>query len=347
VKKALTILVAALITLALLSYMVTFTVRFTESAVKTRFGAAGENDVISQAGLYTKLPWPIDRVTKYDTRVRVLTIKIETQSTKDNRQISVESFCTWRVKDPLKFFKTFSNSGERSVEHYASAEKALNSQLRAASSVISQFSMDELFTFNAQGKLGTLEERMLAEFRNPSDPTTKKLSEDGIEVVDVGVSRIVLPEEVTKAVFNRMKAAQEKIARETQSAGQAQAAGIRAKAEADAKRISDFANRLAQDIRSRGDIESVPFLKQMDAKPELAVFMTNMDLIRNFRAKRTTLVLSGSMPGVSMLFPNALDNLKAGEIPTITPGNWLADAMKTKSDAAAKGEAKNSGGTNR
>ena len=99
-KNSVLMIVAGLVLLALLSFSMAFTVRFTESAVKTTFGSAGSDDVITEPGLRFKFPYPIQSVTRYDTRLRVLQIKLEQVQTADNRQVAVEAYCTWRVKDP-------------------------------------------------------------------------------------------------------------------------------------------------------------------------------------------------------------------------------------------------------
>jgi len=335
VRTARTILLTIVFLAALLAFTVTYTVRFTEAAVLTTFGKAGESDVKTQPGLRWKLPYPIQSVTKYDTRVRLLTMKLETQQTSDSRQVVVETFCTWRVDNPLKFFQRFSNSGERSEEHYRAAENALKVNLRSASAVVSKYRMDELFSSSGQGsKLPELEQRMLGAFKEAPDQSGLKLSDYGIAAVDLGLTRVVLTEEVTKAVFERMKATRGTIAKETESRGQAQAQSIRDAANADAQRISEFAKRLAQDIRTRGDIESTPYLAQMNSNSELAVFLANMDFIRESMSARTTLVLSGSMPGIAMLAPDALEGMQAGQIPTLTRQNWLTQAIEAKPPAA-------------
>jgi regulator of protease activity HflC (stomatin/prohibitin superfamily) len=64
------ILVGLVFVLALLAFACAFTVRFTETAVVTRFGQAGEDAVKREAGLYFKLPYPFESMTKYDTLVR-------------------------------------------------------------------------------------------------------------------------------------------------------------------------------------------------------------------------------------------------------------------------------------
>lgn len=318
---------AGLVLLVLLAFTVSFTVRFTEAAVVTTFGKATEDDVKRDAGLYFKWPYPIQSYTKYDTRVRLFLLKVETQQTKDNRQIAVETFCQWRVSDPLKFFQTFSSAGERSEEHYKKAEEALQANLRAAASVVSNYTMEDLFTTQSGGsKLPELEGRMLDAFKRASDQNERQLADYGIEAVSVGLTRILMPEEVTKAVFDRMKAARERLAKEIETQGQSQAEAIRTKAQSDSERITAFAQSLADRIKTRGDLEAAPYIEKMNQMPELAVFMANMDFIKNIDPRTSTLVIPSNMPGIEMLMPNALAGLKAGELPRTGVGDIVKGA---------------------
>lgn len=326
--------VAMLFAAALLSYMFAYSVRFTEAAVLTRFGKANEGAVKREAGLYFKLPYPIDNVTKYDTRTRVLPVKLETQQTADNRQIIVEAFCTWSVEDPLKFFQRFSNAGERAEDHYIAAETALRSSLRTAMGLASRYRMDQLFNEKANAsKIPELEAAALAAFASADLKTGLSLADYGIKATSVGVSRVVLPESTTTAVFEAMKTRRERFAKETESQGQAQAQSIKSNANSESKRILAFAERRAKEIRSLGEAESVPYLKQMNSNAELAVFLSNMELLRNSFSKKTTLVLSSDTPGVAALFPNFASDLRPGEIPTLD-GSRKQILGKPQSNAA-------------
>jgi len=310
-------ILAGLLGLSLLSYTVTYTVRFTETAVITRFGEAGEGAVKHEPGLYFKLPYPVDSVTRYDTRVRLLPSKMETIPTADDRQVVVEAFCVWRVSDPLRFFQRFSNAGDRPESHYRKAEESLKASLRSAAGLASRYRLDELFgTGQGGSRLGDLESAMLKAFGASADQTGLSLADYGIEAVDVGVTRVTLPTETTKAVFDRMRARQERLAQETESQGQSRAQEIRAKADADAKKIRAFAMAMAERIKNQGDLEARQYIAQMATNPQLAVFLSNMQFIREAYGKQTTLVVSGTMPGMWMVFPNSLDKLTAGEIPS-------------------------------
>ncbi len=323
-QKALRYVLAFLVILVLVSFTVTFTVRFTEAAVVTTFGRATESDVKRDAGLYFKWPYPIQSYTKYDTRVRLFTLKVETQQTKDNRQIAVETFCTWRVSDPLKFFQTFRIGGERAEEHYGAAEQALRANLRAAAGVVSNYTMEDLFTtVSGQSKLPELEAKMLDTFQRASDQKGSQLADYGIQAVDVGLTRILLPEEVTRAVFDRMKATRDRLSKEIETQGQSQAEAIRTKAKSDAERITSFAQGLADRIRTRGDLEAVPYIEKMNQMPELAVFIANMDFIRKIDPRTSTLVVPSTMPGIGALMPDALSSLKPGQLPSLNTGEVM------------------------
>ena len=160
-----------------------------------------------------------------------------------------------------------------------------------------------------------------------------RLADYGIEAVDVGLTRILLPEEVTKAVFDRMKSSRERLAREIESEGQSQAQSIRVRAESDAKRIRAFADQFAQSIRDSGDREATAFLAQMNTNPELAVFLEKVRFIREVQPRTATLIFSTEMPGVDLLSP---DSLNAGR----ASSHWLDDLMKSRAAAPAP-----SGGT--
>jgi membrane protease subunit HflC len=334
VRRALTYFLTAVFLIALLSFTITYTVRFTDVAVVTTFGRADTTDVRTEPGLYFKMPYPIQSVTLYDKRMRILTNKFEQLSTKDNRQVAVETFCMWRVEDPLKFFQSFSNAGLRADEHYNRAEFALRQNLRTAAALVSQYEMGELFSASKDGsKLKELQDRMLKSFNGSQDDSGLRLADYGIAADDLGLMRVVLTEEVSKTVMERMRAGRDLIVKETQSQGQAMAESIRTQAESDANRIAQFADFLGQKIKSQGELEAVPYYEQMNDNPRLAAFNANMEFIREVYSKKMTMVVSSSMPGIGMFFPDAGESMKTGEIPSIVrPAKPRASATATEPD---------------
>ncbi|MBX3317521.1 MAG: hypothetical protein KF902_11755 [Phycisphaeraceae bacterium] len=329
-KVQLMIVVAAVVLIALVSRMVTYSLRFTEVAVVTTFGEAGENSTITSPGLHFKAPYPIQSVTKYDTRVRFMQTRSETQQTADDRQIVVEAFVTWRVRDPLAFFQRFSNAGEREADHYRRAEEILRSALRSGLSETSRYRMDELFTSEGRSKLPELEARVLATMTG-TGTGGQSLASAGILVEAVGVNRVVLPEETTTAVFDRMAADRDRLVKEIEAQGFSSAEAIRSSARAQAETIRAFASARAEEIRTQGDIEGARFLGMMSANPELATFLRNMEFMATVMSRRITLVFPTTMPGFDVFRPDLFNGLKRGEIPTsgFSP-EWLRTQVEDR-----------------
>jgi membrane protease subunit HflC len=319
-------LFGALFALAIVLYTITYTVRFTETAVRTTFGAAGEGAVQDEPGLKFKWPYPVQSVTKYDKRGRLVQTRSETQQTADDFQIIVEAYMTYRVTDALKFFQSFSDAGDRSVDHYRKAEnEVLRDRLRSQLGETSKYRVDELFTAEAQAsRIPALEARLkeLMMSGGGGDGGTP-LSDYGIEIITVGIDRIVFPEGTTTRVIERMRANRDRLAQRYQSEGEAVADSIRAEAGAARDKIRAFAGRRAQEIRAKGEREAAVYLAQQNSNPELAVFLENIDLMKTAMAKRATLVLSTSDFGLGIFSPDVLKDLTAGEIPTQLPGGSI------------------------
>lgn len=321
-KNLVPIVLTAAFLLALLSFTVTYSVRFTEAAVVTTFGRASEESTIREPGLRLKWPYPIQSVTTYDTRTRLLQNRAEAQQTKDDKQIIVEAFLTWRVSDPLKFFERFSNSGGRAEDHFAAAEGTLKSLLAGAMSETGNYALSDLFTPTGDSKLPELENRILTALqgRGGAGPS---ISDYGIEATSVGIHRVRLAEATTQAVNDRIAANRDRKAKEIESAGDAEAVTIRAKANEDRERILAFAQRRANEIRAEGDTAASRFQAQMNEYPDLAVFLKNLDLVRKAFSDRTTVILSTDSPGLKLFDLRGVGLLKPGEIPPSgLPESW-------------------------
>ncbi len=332
-RRMIILAVGLVFAVALLSRAMTYTVRFTEAAVLTTFGSAGAGAEKTDPGLKFKWPDPIQSVTKYDTRSRILQTRSHTQQTKDSKQLEVESFCTWRVKNPLKFFQRFSNAGDRATDHYKKAEEVLRGNLLSAVGEISKYSLNELFSTDAKStKLAELEGKILSGLRATAQDKGS-LDDYGMEVVTVGINRIVLPDETTKAVFESMKAERARLVADLESKGVSAAQAITSAAQQNARRIEDFTAALAADIRKKGDEEALDSVKQMNQSPELAVFLKNMDFIRESLAKRITLIFSTAMPGMENYSPGAMTNPKRAGVPGIQ--GLMADTSAESPNAEA------------
>jgi modulator of FtsH protease HflC len=316
VRRTLIFAITIIFAVALLARATTYTVRFTEKAVLTTFGKAGEGAVQEEPGLKFKWPVPIQSVTKYDTRSRFLQTRSETQQTADERQLIVEGFCTWKVSDPLLFFQRFSNAGVSAKDHYAKAESVIRDNLRSALGETSKYRLDELFTTSSRGsRLPHLEQQVLATLRAGS--RDNRFSDYGIEIDDVGINRIRLPEATTQEVINSMKADRERLVKTLESKGASMAQTITSTADSNARRIEQFARAYAEEIRQQGNREAQQYIAQMNESPELAVFLKQMEFMRTALAKQITFVFTTDQPGFEAMNLRTIQTVESGKVPGV------------------------------
>jgi len=115
----------------------------------------------------------------------------------------------------------------------------------------------------------------------------------GIKVVDVRIKRAELPQENSNAVFSRMKAERQRIAREYRSEGEEAAREIRAQAEKETKVLIADAYRNAEVIRGRADAKVARIFAEVHEKdPEFYAFMRSLKAYRTSIGEGTRLVIS-------------------------------------------------------
>lgn len=314
-------IIVGIVIFIVVAYLVTYRVRFTETAVKTTFSkASSEPD--DTPGLKFLIPY-VQNVVKYDKRARYLESKPETIQTRDARQLVITAYVTWQVTDPKLFYQSFIGHGERASNHYRGAERILSEKLRAAMGEVSKFRFDELLSTSAAGsQLEACEQRILAHLDgfDPDRPGESLAAKYGIKPVSVGIIGMELPEETTAKVFDAMQANRGRIANDAVSQGKAIAETIRNTAAQDAKTILEFAERRAQRIRAEGEREAQIFQRELDKQPELAVFIRNMELMKEvFGNNRATVFIPTGpkgWPGFQLFQPSLLNGLKTGQIPS-------------------------------
>jgi len=111
-KNSFTVLVGIVVVAALLSYMFLYQVRYDQVAVRTTFDRAEEGSVQSTPGLKWRLPWPIHKVTHYSKRLQLLEDTIEELQTADGKSVIVKTYLTWRIVNPLDFYRSLKDPAE-------------------------------------------------------------------------------------------------------------------------------------------------------------------------------------------------------------------------------------------
>ncbi len=279
-----TIAAALFLAVVLLLYMCTFQVRFTEVALVKTWGKPAE-EAITEPGLKLQWPPPIQTTVVYDKRIRVLEDRTEETRTVDGKNLLVTTFTLWRIADPVKFNTNFpagEDDGEKTLRTTIIAHKQ---------AVIGKRGFQEFVSTNA-------DDRKIREIeREIQDAVARDASaEFGIEILDFGIKKLGLPEQVTSAIFRSMKAKEERNAATYQAEGEARAAAIHAQAKAAEKRILAAAQQKAEEIRSEAERVVSEYYKEFSQYPELRIFLDKLRAVKDSLRERTTLIIDTENP---------------------------------------------------
>lgn len=227
------LIVLAVIVLALAADSV-FTVKETQRAVLLRFGALQEVDM--SPGLHFKYPFA-DTVKIVDGRVLTLDSPAQRFFTIEKKPLNVDAYVKWRVADVSKYY-TATSGDELTAQ--TRLEERVKTGLR---NKISTRDMYEVVS----GERDLIMEELTEEL------STVMNAEFGVDVLDVRIKRIELPEEVSSSVYQRMISERDVLARELRARGREMAQGIRADAERQATVVRANAYKQSEQIRGEGD----------------------------------------------------------------------------------------------
>ena len=240
-----------------------YVVSETERGVKLRFGRLIEADI--QPGLHIKMPFA-DDVRLFDARVLTVDAQPASFFTVEKKRLIVNSYAKWRISNVETYYKA--TGGVETIARNRLANR-VNNGLR------NQFGTRTLHEV-VSGERDALMEDIT------SDLNESVLGSLGIEVVDVRVKRIDLPQEVSSQVFRRMTAEREKEATELRSTGKEKAERIRASA--DRERTIELANayRDAEQLRGTGDAEAAGiYADAYQQDPEFYSFVRSLNAYKN------------------------------------------------------------------
>ncbi len=227
-------IIVTIVLVVVIVSMSVFTVSETERAIKFRFGEIIETDF--EPGLHFKMPI-INNVKKFDKRILTLDSKPERFLTAEKKNVIVDSFVKWRIGDIKTFYTTVAGDiNQANVRLDQIIKDAFRSEF-------SKRKINQLVSTDRK----VVREALIAN----TSPLANKL---GIQIVDVQVKRIDLPEDVSASVFRRMEAERERVAREFRSQGAEAAERIRA--DADKQREIILANAFRDAEISRGEGEA-------------------------------------------------------------------------------------------
>ncbi len=258
--------------LLFIGMMCVFTVNETEDAIKFRLGEIVKDDY--QPGLHFKLPF-INNVKKFDARIQTMDAKPERFLTAEKKNVIVDSFVKWRIGNVATFYTVVAGNIDQ-------ANLRLDQIIKDAfRGEFSKRNIKQLVSTDRQA------------IREILIKNSKPLAADlGMEIIDVQVMRIDLPDEVSSSVFHRMEAERERVAREFRSQGAEAAERIRA--DADRQRVVTMANafRDSEMLRGEGDAKSAEiYAKAYGADPEFFTFYRSLNAYKKTFSSSSMMVL--------------------------------------------------------
>ena len=280
-----------------------------EFAYVTRFGEPlAVRDGETEAGLYVKLPWPIDSVRRIDRRLQVFDLPSVEALTRDPKEktvdktLAVDAFVCWRIPDAAAL--------DRFVRTCGTAEQArrilgprVSGRLAA---VITSMPLDELISVaNAEAI-----ERRTEHIRRQLlglDPIggaaavvagenlrEEALAEYGIEIVDLRLRRFNYPEAVRATIAERIRSERARKVADYESQGRLKAAEIASEADRDARTIEADARAERQRLEGMADVEADQIRNAAHAQdPEFYAFLKKLRAYQDILTQsRDVLLLS-------------------------------------------------------
>ena len=254
--------------------LVFFTVPQWMQAVVVRLGDPVRT--VREPGLYVKLPF-VQEVLYFDRRILDYDAQPRELLTVDKQQLVVDNYARFRIIDPLQYYRT--------VRNEAGAQSRL----------------DDILYSNVRETLGrhTLREIVSEKRTELLEQVTKRSDENargyGIEVIDVRVKRVDLPEKNEQNVFSRMRTERERLAKKFRAEGEEEARKITSEAEKDVRILMADARKQADIERGTGDAQAVKiFADAYGRDPSFYEFVRTLEAYRKTLGEGTTLILSPS-----------------------------------------------------
>ena len=302
-----------------------FTVDEVQLAVVTRFGEIKQ--VYTQPGLKYKVPF-VDQKTYFDKRLLYRDLPLATLPDSETQFLNIDAYARYRIghqengnvvtsrADVEHFFETLTTidrAGERVERVVASAlrdevttrrrEEIIGATIKTVVSEVTdpdlQVSLEEAQTLDNEAEVGeevtvpsVTREEILGRVRDTAEAEISQ-SNQGITLVDVRIKRADFPGETQQAIFTRMRAERERLAREFRAEGQRERDRIEADVDRQVAIIVAEAQRDANITRGEGEAASIEILATaLQKNPEFYAFRRSLEAYAKFLSQNSTVVLS-------------------------------------------------------
>lgn len=266
----------------LVCFFCLYTVTEGQRAILLRLGAIEVDSKTGKATIITPglhFKWPfIEQVRKFDVRLQTLDVATSDARsaprivTREKKNVVVDYYVKWRITDLALYYQRALGQATTLLE------QQLNDALRTE---FGRHTINEVIADDRANIMDRL--RILA------NTNAQRL---GLSIIDVRIKRIDLPEEVSAAIFDQMRAEREKAAGEHRANGKSAAEAIRANADANATIIVASAKAESARIRSEGDMSAAKIYADAYSKdPGFYAFYRSLLAYKNTFANKQDLIV--------------------------------------------------------
>ena len=239
---------------------------------------------ISEPGLYVKIP-VIDDVKYFPKEVLLYDMKPSDVLTADSKTMQVDNYVTWKITDPLTFYKTLGNISEAETRIDMLTYSAIRIEMGKLDrdTIINPKDIQSRDKFN----------------ENVIKATADATKSYGIEIIDIKIKKLDLPADNEQAVYNRMISERNKIAAEERAEGEKQATLIKNEVDKETGITLSNATAQAATIKAEGEGEYMRILSEAyntEDKQSFYEFTRSLDALETSLGEQSTIILGDDSP---------------------------------------------------
>lgn len=226
-------------------------------------------------GLHAKIPF-FQTVRKFDGRILTLDNQTENFLTSEKKNVEVDFFVKWRISDAAVYYRA--TGGQELVA------------LDRLAAIVNRGLRDEFGSRTIQQAVSDERDAIMEELERKIE---RNVADLGIEIVDVRLKAINLPQSVSESVYDRMRAERARVASDLRARGAEEAEKIRAEADRTAQVTLANAYKTAEELRGEGDAKAAEiYAKAYSQDAEFYSFYRSLNVYRSsFAEGRDILVL--------------------------------------------------------
>ena len=270
-------IVALIVAVLLVLSQSIYTVDQRQYAIKFQLGEF--IDAKTEAGLYFKVPL-LQNIKVYDRRILTLDApRPDRITTSEKKPLNVDFIAYWRIVDVRKYYQSVTGDEELAKQRLAQTIRGILGQ--------------EINKRTIHEAISNERDKIMTTTRQRANGDANQI---GVEIVDVRLRRVELPEEVLAQVYQRMESERKRVANELRSTGAAESEKIRADADRQREVILADAYKQAQKTKGDGDAKAAAiYAAAYGQNPEFYAFYRSLETYKaTFKSKGDVMVLDPS-----------------------------------------------------